>query len=381
MEAGGKPLIITKMPHPKILVVDDQLLSTRLLERRLVRSDMKVYSASNGEEGLRIAKEVLPDIILLDIVMPGMDGIAVCRELKRNDKLRDIPVIFITARTETRDKIEGFDVGATDFLVKPLNLEEAHARIKTQLRIIEEHQANIKLTRQLEESRRQSSLMHLTEGIAHNLNNLLGVMVGYLSLLKRNTDDPEKILSNCESMDSAIKRMTRIVQQLTVIGQFTSLKTESVRLRNLMDSATKRFQRTAATDCPVNLDLQVPEDFSFYTNVKLMGVCLERLYSNALESHEGKDPSIEVVVRVAANNYLEITVMDRGKGIDPDIRDSVFEPFVTSSSVIGRGMGLTIARHSVTCLNGTIEALDREGGGTILKIRLPLDNPQPEADA
>src|SRR5210317_226935 len=219
------------MPTPKILVVDDQLLSTRLLERRLVRSDMKVYSASNGEEGLKIARNVFPDIILLDIVMPGMDGLEFCRELKKDDGLKEIPVIFITARTGTREKLEGFDVGAADFLVKPLNLEEAHARIKTQLRIIEEHQANIELTRQLEVSRRQSSIMHLTEGIAHNLNNLLGVMVGYLSLLKRSADDPERILSSCDSMDSAIKRMTRIVQQLTVIGQFTSLKTEPVRLK------------------------------------------------------------------------------------------------------------------------------------------------------
>jgi putative two-component system response regulator len=124
------------MPHPKILVVDDQLLSTRLLERRLVRSEMRVLSATNGTEGLRLAREEHPDVILLDIVMPGMDGIEVCRQLKQDEGTRDIPVIFITARTGTEDKLEGFGVGAADFLVKPLNLEEAHARVKTQLRII-----------------------------------------------------------------------------------------------------------------------------------------------------------------------------------------------------------------------------------------------------
>ena len=364
------------MAQPRILVVDDQLLSTRLLERRLVRSEMKVFSANNGEDGLRLAREVVPDIILLDIVMPGMDGLAVCRELKKDDALKEIPVIFITARTGTRDKLEGFDVGAADFLVKPLNLEEAHARIKTQLRIIEEHQANIDLTRQLEESRRQSSLMHLTEGIAHNLNNLLGVMVGYLSLLKRNSENPEKILSNCESMDSAIKRMTRIVQQLTVIGQFTSLKKERVLLKNLLDAAVKRFHRVAGTDCPVDIDLQVANDFSFETNANLLTVCLERLFTNAWESYKERPPVIELAVRLDGE-VLEMSIMDRGRGIPPDIKDSVFEPFVTSSSVIGRGMGLTIARHSVTCLNGFIEAIDRVGGGTILRIRLPLENDSP----
>jgi two-component system sensor histidine kinase/response regulator len=366
------------MPNPKILVIDDQLLSTRLLERRLVRSDMQVFSAVNGTEGLQLAREIRPDVILLDIVMPGMDGLTVCRELKKDDDLKDIPVIFITARTGTQDKVEGFDVGGTDFLVKPLNLDEAHARVKTQLRIIEEHRANLRLTRELEQSRRQSSIMHLTEGIAHNLNNLLGVMVGHLSLLKRNVDNPEKILGNLDRMDSAIRRMTRIVQQLTVIGQFKSLKKEKVTLQRILTGAVARFHRAAATDCPVQQDIQLPDDYQFHTNRELLEVCLERLLHNAFESYkssEGKpaeNPDVRLEIRPQGDNKLIIAIMDRGKGIDPDIRDSIFEPFVTSSSVIGRGMGLTIARHSVECLEGTIEVGDREDRGTMVTILLPL---------
>lgn len=363
------------MPHPKILVVDDQLLSTRLLERRLVRSEMKVYSATNGTEGLKLAREAKPDVILLDIVMPGMDGISVCKELKKDKELKEIPVIFITARTGTQDKLEGFNVGAADFLVKPLNLEEAHARVKTQLRIIEEHKANLILTQELEQTRRQASLMHLTEGIAHNLNNLLGVMVGYLSLLKRNSENPEKILGNCDRMDSAIKRMTRIVQQLTVIGQFTSLKKNKVSLQRVLKGAVARFHRVAATDCPVKLDVHVYDDFVFNTNRELLEVCLERILHNSYESYEQdkeKKPVIELLVQLIGDDTLELSVLDKGKGIDPDIRDSIFEPFVTSSSVIGRGMGLTIAQHSVKCLGGDIEVFDRKGGGTKVTIQLPL---------
>ena len=365
------------MNRPKVLVVDDQLLSTRLLERRLVRSEMQVFSATNGTEGLRLAREVHPDVILLDIVMPGMDGIAVCRELKKDDLLKDIPVIFITARTGTQDKVEGFDVGAADFLVKPLNLEEAHARVKTQLRIIQEHHNNLRLTRELEQSRRQSSIMHLTEGIAHNLNNLLGVMLGYIALLKRNVGDTEKVLGNADRMDSAIKRMTRIVQQLTVIGQFKSLKKSEVTLQRVVSGAVARFHRTAATDCPVLQEIGVSESYVFHTNRELLEVCLERLLANAYESYaEGEEPaqSPEVVLSVqqGGEDTLVLSVKDRGRGIDPDMKDSIFEPFVTSSSVIGRGMGLTIARHSVQCLGGTISVEDRPGGGTVATIRLPL---------
>jgi len=369
------------MARTKILVIDDQLLSTRLMERRLVRSNMDVFSATNGPEGLKLAREVKPDIILLDIVMPGMDGIAVCRELKKDKELKEIPVIFITARTGTQDKLDGFDVGAADFLVKPLNLEEAHARVKTQLRIIEEHKANLRLTQELEQSRRQSSLMHLTEGIAHNLNNLLGVMVGYLSLLRRNSDNPDKILGSLDRMDSAIKRMTRIVQQLTVIGQFTSLKKELVPLNRILKGAVARFHRVAATDCPVIEEIGVEEDFKFMTNRELLEVCLERIYHNAFESYDNeKEPSIEVRIQLKGDDHLQISVMDKGKGIDPTIRDSIFEPFVTSSSTIGRGMGLTIARHSVKCLGGSIEISDRKGGGTKVTILLPLTEEEPDSE-
>jgi len=374
------------MPHPKILVVDDQLLSTRLLERRLVRSEMRVLSATNGTEGLRLAREEHPDVILLDIVMPGMDGIEVCRELKQDESTRDIPVIFITARTGTEDKLEGFGVGAADFLVKPLNLEEAHARVQTQLRIIHEHRENLRLTRELEQSRRQSSIMHLTEGIAHNLNNLLGVMVGYLALLKRNAENPDKVLGNIDRMDSAIKRMTRIVQQLTVIGQFKSLKKDTILLKRIIMGATARFHRTTGTDCPVEQEIQVAEDFAFATNRELLEVCLERLLANAYESYdqEGSEETkraVKLSIRLHDESTLELSVLDRGKGIDADIKDSIFEPFVTSSSVIGRGMGLTIARHSVKCLGGSIDVNDREGGGTTATILLPISGEhQPESE-
>jgi len=368
------------MTQPKILVIDDQLLNIRLLQHKLEWSEMKVISSTNGTEGIRLARDERPDVILLDIMMPGITGIEVCRQLKQDPATREIPVIFITARTAKEDKLEGFDVGAADYLIKPFELDETIARIKTQLRIIKEHQDNLRLTRQLEKSRRQSSIMHLTEGIAHNLNNLLGVMLGYVSLLQRNTESPDKIQQNCERMEAAIKRMTRIVQQLTVIGHFKSLKKQMVPLDRILQGAVHRFQRVSGTKHPVKLSVSAPEEFEFMTNRELLEVCLERLLQNAYESYEpdgngGKPGEVELsakVVRGENTDILELKVLDRGKGIDPELKDSVFEPFVTSSSVIGRGMGLTIARHSVNCLGGTIEVGDRKGGGTQVLVELPL---------
>ena len=367
------------MSQPKILVVDDQLLNIRLLQHKLERSDMKVISATNGTEGIRLAQEEQPDVILLDITMPGMSGIEACKILKQDMATREIPVIFITARTSKEDKLEGFDVGAADYLIKPFELDETIARIKTQLRIIKEHQDNLRLTRQLEQSRRQSSIMHLTEGIAHNLNNLLGVMVGYLSLMKRNAENPDKIRGNCDRMGSAIKRMTDIVQQLTVIGHFKSLKKEMVPLSKILKGALARFHRVAGIDCQVEVITNLDKNYEFATNRELLEVCLERLLRNAHDSYEDTENEssrkIEVAIDLVEKNGVEnaeFRILDRGKGIDPEIKDSIFEPFVTSSSIIGRGMGLTIARHSVSCLGGTIKVADREDGGVAAVVTLPL---------
>jgi DNA-binding response OmpR family regulator len=371
------------MERPKILVVDDQLLNIRLLERKLELNQMDVFSCTNGPEAIELATRHLPDVILLDIMMAGMNGFEVCRELKKLEATREIPVIFITALTSKEEKIEGLEVGAADYVTKPLELDEILARVRTQMRIVEEHRANIRLTRQLEESRRQAAIMHLTEGIAHNMNNLLGVMVGYVSLLERNADKPEKIRANCARLDSAIKRMTRIVHQLTVIGHFKSLHKNETALSHILTSAIARFRRMANTDASVEVYSEFDQDFQFITNQELLEVCLERLLQNAGESYLASEtdaaPQIgEIRLEARRSDFdgspaLLLQVMDRGKGIDPDIRDSIFEPFVSSSSAVGRGMGLTIARHSVSCLGGEIHAEDRPDGGTTLSVALPLD--------
>lgn len=368
-------------PEPTILVVDDQQINIRLLERKLERNGMIVKSATNGEEALVLARETLPDVVLLDIMMPGMDGIEVCRKLKEKEPTRDIPVIFITARTSKEGKLEGLDVGAADYLVKPIDLDETIARVRTQIRIVQQHEENIRLTKELEQSRRQNAIMHLTEGIAHNMNNLLGVMVGYVSLMQRQLNNPEKIGQNCERLEAAIKRMTRIVHQLTVIGHFKSLQKKEVPLDRLLQGAVARFHRIAGTDNPVRLEVSLPDDFTVFTNQELFESAFERLLQNAFESYTAEEEAAEDADRpISINAFLEnadeelvVEVVDRGSGIDDTIRDSIFEPFVSSSSVIGRGMGLTIVRHGINCLGGTVQLRDGEDGGTVAEVRLPMD--------
>lgn len=366
---------------PRILVVDDQLINIRLLERKLTQNNMDVLSANSGQLAIAKALSEQPDVILLDIMMPGMDGIEVCRILKESPQTKDIPVIFVTARTSKEGKIEGLGAGAADYLIKPIDLDETIARVQTQIRIVESYRENLRLTRELEESRRQAAMMHLTEGIAHNLNNLLGVAVGYLSLLRRNVHQPDKITRHCDSLDSAIRRMTRIVQQLTIIGQFDSIVTERFALQTILHRAISRFHQMSATRFEVLIENALPRDFQLVTNCELLEASLERLLLNAYESYSIETPdtpapeggvTLAIDIDVDAE-MLFFDVMDRGPGVPVNLRDNVFSPFVSSFSAVGKGMGLTIVQHSARSLNGSITLNDREGGGTVARFTHPTN--------
>lgn len=366
------------MVSPKILVVDDQMINIRLLERKLSQNGMQVFTATSGEQALEVTREEIPEVILLDIMMPGMDGIEVCRHLKESENTRDIPVIFITARTSKEGKLEGLEVGAADYLTKPIDLDETLARVRTQVRILESHRENLRLTRELEETRRQTAMMHLTEGIAHNLNNLLGVALGYVGLLRNAADNPERMKKSCDHLETSMRRMSRIVHQLTVIGQFESIRTESFRLRDLIQGGISRFKSQIEDEPEVTVESALPEDLTLVTNNGLFESMLERILMNAFESYSEDSSERPVVIKSSVVDkegidYLKIEVCDEGRGIPDSVWENVFDPFVSTSPSVGRGMGLTIARHSVKSLQGELSLKRRENGGIIAEILLPMN--------
>ena len=157
------------MTAPSILVVDDQPINVQLLKRKLEREGIRVTAAYNGLEALACVKKELPDLILLDVMMPDMDGIEVCQRLQADEATRGVPVIFITARTTKESKLEGLSVGA------------------------------------------------VTQGIAHNLNNLLGVVIGYLDLVKAYYDKPEQVKKNAQHVEDAVQRIVTIIKQLSTL--------------------------------------------------------------------------------------------------------------------------------------------------------------------
>lgn len=368
---------------PKILVVDDQPVNVKLLQRKLERAEMESIIAYRGSEAIDLARQHLPDVILLDVMMPEMDGFEVCQKLKEDEKTKDIPIIFITAKTSREGKLRGLGYGAADYITKPIDLDETLARINTQLRIQENHRENLELSRRLGEIRQQAAVGHVIEGIAHNLNNLLGVVVGYLDLLRASYDNPERLERSSSQLESGIRRMTQIVRQLTTVAEFDRVRKSLHSLDVIIENAIERFKEEHKIETEVVL-INMEPDLDFETNQEMLEGAISRLLINAWESYgrmrplpESRRLTIESsVVSVNEHRMVKIEVNDDGCGLPEKLRDSLFDPFVTTEPSVGRGMGLTIARHSLRSLGGDVRLESRSTGGTSAVILHPI-----EADA
>lgn len=367
------------MAAPSILVVDDQPINVQLLKRKLEREGIRVVAAYHGLEALEIVKKDKPDLILLDVMMPDMDGIEVCQRLQASDETRGIPVIFITARTGKESKLEGLGVGAVDYITKPIDLDETLARVQTQLRFVSINRQMVDLQRRLEESRKAATIGAVTQGIAHNLNNLLGVVIGYLDLVKAYYDKPEQVKKNAQHVEEAVQRIVSIIKQLSTLVVRSRPPLIKAGLQGLLSGGINRFHEDYKLNAPVTIDNPLA-DLTMDTNFEVFEEVLAKVLINAWESYDNKptDPRpISIHTRSfekpEEGKFIEIRVVDHGRGIDPDVRDKMFEPFVSTKNTVGVGMGLTVARHALRNLGGEVTMTDTQGGGATAVLVHPIE--------
>jgi len=340
---------------------------------------MEVLVAYNGRECLNIVEQVIPDLILLDVMMPEMDGIETCQHLKANPETETIPVVFITARASKEGKLEGLDAGAVDYITKPIDLDETLARVRTQLRLQEMFRENLKLQERLGDVRKSAAVGAITQGIAHNLNNLLGVVVGYLDLIKNGYDSPDMVKRSVGLMDHAIIRMVNIIRQLGSIASHERFELVPTSIHGIIEDSVERFKKEYEFTGPIEIEIDIDETETVAANAETFEILLGKLLANAWESYDKKTPddarSIQVKARIDDTDGIEvvtITVTDQGEGLDPQIKDTIFEPFVTTRTSVGRGMGLTIARHTLRNLGGEVRVVDNPKGGVTATMIHPL---------
>lgn len=371
------------VPQRTVLVVDDEPINIQLLQRKLEWDGIRVLTANNGEACLEVSKEDRPDLILLDVMMPGMDGFAVCQKLREDKRTKAIPVIFVTAHNSKKGKLEGLQAGAVDYITKPIDLDETIARVRTQLNYLAINKENIELTRRLGESRRSAAIGALTQGIAHNLNNLLGVVMGYLELAKVNYKDPDKVLKNIARVESASNRIVAIIKQLSTVAFTTRLPLHEMSIERIVSGALRR----ASGDSSYTFDIEVVNNLGntfLKTNIEAFEDALSKVIINAWESYGNEyDYTGARPIRLDISNKgedIEFRITDKGRGIAVEVEENMFEPFISTKNTVGVGMGLTVARHAVRTLGGEIYvSTNKEGKGTSVSCTHPIVSAEPSA--
>jgi len=223
----------------------------------------------------------------------------------------------------------------------------------------------------------------VAQGIAHNLNNLLGVVIGYLDLIKSGYDKPATVKKNAQNVDDAIQRIVGIVRQLSTLVVKTRPDLTRVALPRLIEGGIRRFHSDYKLSAGVVVENTVA-DLEIDTNIETLEEVLSKILINAWESYpEGTAPDkrpisihTRVVDRPRGDKMLELRVDDNGKGIPEEIRDRMFEPFVSSKRTVGVGMGLTIARHSLRSLGGEVTLVSKSGGGASAILVHPIRDPR-----
>lgn len=357
--------------------------------------------ATNGRQALEIIGKVRPDLILLDVMMPEMDGFETCERIKAVPEWRHIPIIFLTAKTETGDMVHGFDLGAVDYVAKPFHAHELLARVSTHLTIDRLRKDNERLVRVESEVARHRSVAQMVAGVAHEINTPLGIVNTAASLVTRAlsspalmalgaTPDGREVLDDLTDASALIARnVTRahkLVQDFKKVSvdQITDSK-ERVDLADVVAEIAHLFRVTSrASPVDVVIANTLPDARGEWVGYPgSLTQVLQNLMSNVQRYAyaEGVGGPVEITLALegsGASATYRIAVRDFGRGIAPQHLPRVFEPFFTTGrGKGGSGLGMAIVYNLVTVhLQGSVVIESTVGDGTTVTVRVPVIAPE-----
>jgi signal transduction histidine kinase len=357
----------------------------KILIKYLEDSGFELMVAQSGEEALEHIERITPDIILLDVLMPGIDGFETCKSLKEDETTQDIPIIFMTALADTVDKVRGFEVGAVDYLTKPLQYEEVLARVNAHLTIKEFQQQLLEQNTLLQRKNKQLLEANAIKNkflsiIAHDLNNPLGVLMTYTAMLANNFErlETEKIKNGIDTINSSATRAYNLLNDLLKwalshsdkmeykpeeidIGQIAR---ENVEL--LLDRAKEKGIRVYS---------EIKEGLLVYSDKNMISTVLRNLLTNAVK-FTSENGHVKVSSEVEKTN-LKITVSDTGIGICEEnikklFRLDTYYRASGSDNEKGTGLGLILCKEFINKLKGEIWVESEPDKGSRFIFTLPL---------
>ncbi|MEQ8525467.1 hybrid sensor histidine kinase/response regulator [Gracilimonas sp.] len=369
-----------------ILIVDDTPANLRLLSHVLSKEGYEYIEASGGSEALELAEKHVPDLILLDIMMPDFSGFEVIKRIKSNELLADIPIIFLSSLTDTDDKVQGFKYGGVDYITKPFQKEETLARIKTHLQIRSlQKQLNERIKilreREIELSRLNQKKDDLVRTVSHDIKNPLTGIIGLVKLMK----DSDKITAEEQThMLSVIEESgTNLLNLVREVLDRESKKVEPEELEYSKISIAELLERVISMNKAksvvknIKLDYKVnPAGLKVDADQNKIEIAMNNLVSNALKFTPSGG---EVIVYASENGEnLEMKVKDTGIGIPKKMQEDLFTSTNKSSrkgtsGEVGTGLGLDIVQLYVELHKGKVWVESELDKGTTFFIQLPIN--------
>ncbi len=362
----------------KILVVDDVRINFEILRRTLLPEGYKLFFANNGKTALELVSIDKPDLILMDLTMPELDGFETCSLLKNSENTKDIPVIFVTGSSGTDEILRGFELGCVDYITKPFCMDEVRVRVRAHIQLLN-------VCNQLKE--KNQALIELNEvrndfiGIAaHDLRNPLAIVCGIAELIKESNGNlsAEKIKHYIAMIHTSGKRMLSLVNDLlnnaTIEKGSLNINIEVGSVKELIDERIELF-KTKAQLKNIVIHRSLNDIESVLLDNNYISQVIDNLISNAIKFSE-YNKNIYVTLE-QQNSEAIVSVKDEGPGISLEDKSKLFEQFqrLSARPTAGEestGLGLAIVKKIIDAHNGALGVSSHLGSGSTFSFTLPI---------
>ena len=366
----------------KILIVDDDIDTVELLTKRFHAEGYDTSEAYDGEQALQQVEEYKPDLIILDIMMPKIDGYEVCRRLKGSEDTKLIPVIMLTAKGKIPDKVKGLGIGADDYIAKPFDYRELSQRVKYWTAVKMEVQERLREIHRLEQelikSERLAAIGQTVASLAHYVKNILFGLKGGIYLVNEalKEDDTDSLKDGWDMLEGNMGRISGLVLDLLEYSRERKPEYERCFPNEIANEVCKLMEAGAK-----EYDIEIIKDFDPSMGEAVMdpkGIhrCLLNLVSNArdaciYDSNEGKKWVVQVRTILENDDTVRLEVSDNGCGMDEEVKKKLFVSFFSTKEGRGTGLGLLNTQKIVQEHGGTITVNSQPGKGSTFTIRLP----------